>query len=68
MSETNNNPRFVLFEPDLVGWKGLSFAIKDARQLNVPLAVETMAIKKAVDAYRVNNNIRDIRVVLKSEI
>ena len=34
-----NVPKYVLFEPNYVGWGGLVHAVADAKQLGVPLAV-----------------------------
>jgi hypothetical protein len=33
-----NEPKYVLFEPEYVGWNGLPHAIIDALNLKVPLA------------------------------
>jgi hypothetical protein len=40
--ETKNRPQYVLFDPVAVGWgKGLTKAIENAKNMNVPLAVIT---------------------------
>lgn len=36
--KSENKPQYVLFEPNLVGWEGLAYAITDALNLKVPLA------------------------------
>ncbi len=58
-----NKPQHVLFEPSYVGWKGLPYAIRDAKQLGVPLAVKTEEIRQNCEVY-IHNEGLDCKVVL----
>ena len=62
----STNPKRVLFEPEYVGWRGLSFAIKDALSMQVPLAV--CEKHKARVLEYVSENSIDIEVVIIDEV
>jgi len=47
--KTNNEPKYVLFEPEYVGWdKGLDKTIDDAVIMGLPIAVKSKEIKKKI--------------------
>ena len=61
---SKNEFRFVLFEPDCVGWEnGLEKAVGDAASLGVPLLVKSRIIYN-----RVKKTYPDLQIILKENL